>query len=228
MWPFKSVSSAIRFDTESADLSDIRGRLELYSQLLARDGSRVTPYLDAALPVIQARSPELRKLSHGLLGVAVAAHEETGGSDENARTQQYFWRAIRHLGLTPTSDLFDRFSDGNVVEIYSLDHVQLYRNPRFFDFAPITLEEAVGMNWTQQTSRDMKLSLKAMSIAARMGLGMIRDTVDLREALPKHRAYWKDRPGLPVIEIEVLWGSPLTKNGQVVAYALVNRCAVVT
>ena len=224
MWPFGHLAEALEYEGSSPDLDGIRAGLIRYSELLARDGLSVKPFRSEDLPILSRCTPEQRKVAASLVQVAITAHDYSVGSDSLLRTKHFVWRAIQQLGLTPKADLMDILEPDHVVEIYSRDQRQLYRNLRFFDLTPLSLEEVVGFDWTSATERDVKLTARAIAISAKMMLGLIRETIPLQKAFPTHQARWKNRGDVPNLEVSLLYGSPLFKKGQVVAFVLVHRC----
>lgn len=224
MWPFASAAEILGLGSSVLEPAIIRTQLERYSEYLKRDGTQVLPYHKDSLDRFYAQTHKQQLLSAAILDVAVHAHEQPIQADELTRSKRYLWRAFQRLGLSPTSDFFDRISDENIVEVYSMDHKQLYRNHKFFEYAPVTLEEIIGMDWVKQTERDAKISFPALKITVQMSLGLIKKTVDLSRAFPPHRARWKIRPDLPDLEVSLKWGSPLFKNGKIVAYTVTNIC----
>ena len=224
MWPFPKLANALSYHEEDENCDRIREKLVHYSELLDRDGYKVKPYLDESLPIISQASIKHRKIASALTQVAIAAHEQPISADPLVRTKHYIWRALQKLDLTPKADFMDLIEKDHVVEFYSRDHRQIYRNLRFFELTPLSLEEVVGFDWTQTTERDAKLTASAISIAARMTLGLIRETIPLHEAFPTHQARWKTRADVPNLEVSLLYGSPLFRKGNIVAFALIHRC----
>jgi hypothetical protein len=224
MWPFKNLADVLNYEQSDTDFGSVRESLIQYSNALARDGYTVRPFLDESLPIIQRLSPEHRKIAAALAEMGASVHEAPVQGDPLTRTKHMIWRALQRLDLTPTADFLDLIQEGHVVEIYSMDHRQLYRNFKFFEMTPLSLEEVVGFDWTQETERDLKLTLRAIQIAARLSLGLVKETIDLRLAFPTHRARWKGRTDVPRLEVSLKYGSPLFKKGKVVAFGLIHHC----
>lgn len=73
-------------------------------------------------------------------------------------SKRFTWRALVKLGLSPNSDLLERLEDGDIVEIYDSQQVQLFRNLEFFDFCSYTLEELFCLEWWRLFKRDEAIS----------------------------------------------------------------------
>lgn len=59
------------------------------------------------------------------------------------------WYALRKFNFIFSSDLFQYIEDGNVVEIYDRENVQIFRNFHFFDISSYTLEDLHCRSWTE-------------------------------------------------------------------------------
>lgn len=80
-------------------------------------------------------------------------------------SQKFTWRALVKLGLTPNSDLISRIEKDDIVEIYSDDQVQLFRNLEFFDYCSYTLEDLFCIEWWKLFKRDEKISESILTLA---------------------------------------------------------------
>ena len=99
-----------------------------------------------------------------------------GGSLRSSRT--FVWRALKEMGLLPDSDLFTRIEEDEIIEIYNLDHIQIFRNLPFFEYCSYTLEDLYARPWHQLFLRDEPgITQKIISIvtesAARVNRKMV-------------------------------------------------------
>ena len=117
------------------------------SRLLATGGVKVKAYKDQ-LPYFSAldfakKKEVLEKITfyHDLCA------EQVSEGYSLKDTPSFTWRALKKLGLTPTSNLFSQIKDEDVIEVYSAENVQLFRNFRYFEFCSYTLEEIYCLEW---------------------------------------------------------------------------------
>ncbi|XGC81919.1 hypothetical protein ACES2L_05415 [Bdellovibrio bacteriovorus] len=87
----------------------------------------------------------------------------------------FTWRAFRKLGLTPSSDLFNYVEKEDIVEIYSKDQIQLFRNFNFFDCCSYTLEELHTLEWWTLFARDAQYNQMILDEALKAISGDVHD-----------------------------------------------------
>lgn len=127
------------------------------SGYLAKGGLKVVPFRTGtpffrALPVEQKLQIVERA---GFFRDLCAEHSEEGY--EITDSPSFTWRALSKLGLTPSSDLFSHMTNQDIVEVYSEDNVQIFRNFRYFEFCSFSLEEVYSREWYHLYQRDQDL-----------------------------------------------------------------------
>lgn len=73
----------------------------------------------------------------------------------------FIWRAFRHFGYTPTSDLFAQIKDHHIVEVYTDEGLQIFRNLKYFDYCSYTLEELYTLEWYNLYERPVEMQTMA-------------------------------------------------------------------
>jgi len=68
------------------------------------------------------------------------------------------WYAIRKMNLRPKSDLFDKISQEDVVEIYDSSFMQVYRNFNFFEICSYSLADLFMWEWRDLYYRDDEIT----------------------------------------------------------------------
>ncbi|MNL45597.1 hypothetical protein D3C87_1682560 [compost metagenome] len=96
----------------------------------------------------------------------------------------FTWRALRKLGYTPTSDLFEQITDDHVIEVYSKDSVQVFRNLNFFQFCSYTFEEILSLEWWNLFDRSEAMSQKIFDATVKVFSGECR--VNFDPEVPNH------------------------------------------
>lgn len=64
------------------------------------------------------------------------------------------WWAIRDLKFRPLSDVFSLITDEDVIEIYDLNHVQVFRSFNFLGAVSYSLDEILTHEWRELYIRD--------------------------------------------------------------------------
>jgi hypothetical protein len=159
-------------------LAGQRALLERCAAALRAGGLETLPYRDPSLPVLRAKRDPAQAIAY--FERYVQALEETIAAGESPRdTPKLLWRFMNLLGLRPPSDAFGHITAEDVVEIYTTtDHIQVFRNLRFFDFCSFTVEEVVHCSWTTAVSRPAQFKLKLLGTALKLRTGLMRSTLN--------------------------------------------------
>lgn len=92
----------------------------------------------------------IQRLSN-LIAIYSQSLTETGGE---LNSRHLVWSAFKHFGIYPPGDFFDKISDDNIIEVYDLNHFQVFANLAFYDCCSYTLEEVSCLKWTQLWERE--------------------------------------------------------------------------
>lgn len=68
---------------------------------------------------------------------------------ELSDTRSLTWFALKEMGLRFNSDIFSHISDTDVLEVYTNDNIQVFRNFRFLELISYTLEDIFCRPWTE-------------------------------------------------------------------------------
>jgi PAS domain-containing protein len=125
------------------------------SEIGNANGVVIRPFKLSALPLFSKLSPAHQQSAVDQLSLYVAICEDvmaSAGSLASSRT--FVWRAFSALGFVPDSNLFNLIGDDDVVEIYNMENIQIFRNLRFFEFCSYTLEELFSKPWMELFVRE--------------------------------------------------------------------------
>lgn len=136
------------------------------------------------------------------------------------------WRCIKALNLTPRSDLFSYLTNDHVVEIYSRDHIQLFRNLKFFEICSYTLEELLSNEWWVLYHRDENITQKIFQEAQKIFSGEVKTTFE--PEVPRHilREIASFDKLSMYIDIEKM--SPMSRGNSVEAAIVLERCELIS
>lgn len=156
---------AVESEVENEKFKTLAQRL---SVMLAGEGVLVRTY-DKGLPYFSKLSEKQKQTINYHLEFYVELcreHMSEGYSLKDGPT--FVWRALRKLNLIPRSDLFQFFNENSVIEIYSNENVQLFRNLNFFRVCSYTLEELHSREWWLLFHRDNSITDSLMGYAGKI------------------------------------------------------------
>lgn len=118
-------------------------------------GIAIVPYLDPTLPLLQDLKLEdqlktVEKLENTRNIYATFFKE----SKDVKSSASLVWMACNGCGLRPTSDFFDKLSDDDVVQVYSIEGIHQFSNLNLFKICSYTLEQVYCTPWTSLWHRD--------------------------------------------------------------------------
>ncbi|RYZ71389.1 MAG: hypothetical protein EOP09_04715 [Proteobacteria bacterium] len=191
------------------------------SDLLKNEGIHKVAYAPG-LPLFRALSLErkTRLLSHlQSYNTLCVEHQIDRHSLRDSKT--FTWRAMMKFGLTPDSELMDKITNEDVVEIYSEDHTQLFRNFEFFGISSYTLEQLFCLEWWSLFERDDAHSVQILSLVNQMFAG--RAPLGFSRVVPAHIVTEKCSEGRFRVNYEMQHFAPLYRNKRVEAIISIVR-----
>lgn len=154
------------------------------SSLGQKFGFSVRAYDDAALPLfsalsLDARRQALKALKGYLNSLLAGIHADKNLDQPHIST----WWAFSALGLRPNADLFRHFRPDTMIEVYTLDNVQIWRNFEFFRYNSYTIEEIHCLNWEALYDRGAENTAMCFEIVSKVFTG------ETELFLPNHAPY---------------------------------------
>lgn len=194
--------------------------------MLAAEGLHRKPYVDG-LPYFSGLPLEKQnEIIENLTFFTELCQEQVSEGYKLKDNSSFTWRAFRKLNYTPRSDVFSFMSDEDLVEIYSADSKQLYRNFRFFECCSYNLEELYSVEWWNLYERDQAMTMKIFEAAAKVISGEIDDNYNpgIEPHLLKEIRGEDGKTFLQQLKIV----SPLKRNRQVEAILVIETAEVVS
>lgn len=188
--------------------------------LFATEGVHRKPYLQG-LPHFEVLSLEKKQeIVRSLTFFKELCEEQVSEGYKLRDNSTFVWRAFRKLGYVPRSDVFNYLTDDNLVEIYSADNKQLYRNFKFFECCTYTLEELYSLEWWHLYERDPQETMKTFEICSKLFSGEI--TESFVPGLGPHFLKEINSSEKRECFMEIQLISPLKRNKQTEAIVLVE------
>lgn len=186
------------------------------SILLAKEGVSVSPYAPE-LPFFSKLSLEDKRKANRHLGSYLdlcSEQVEEGYSLQDGSS--FLWRALRKLDLVPRSDLFQYFHNESVIEIYSDDNRQVFRNINFFKYCSYTLEELHAREWWLLFHRDASVTDRLYAYVSQLIDETVKENILME--VPTHTVKELESVDLLEVEVDFKIMSPLTKAKEVKAF----------
>jgi hypothetical protein len=144
------LSNLVLLKKEDPQIQEFTELAKETVRLAAIADCKLTPFSGPRLPLFsklgileQIQVIEKLKIYNEICNSALADGKSL--KDSTALT----WYALKKFNFIFSSELFSYIKDGNVVEIYDRDNVQIFRNFHFFDICSYTLEDLLCRSWTE-------------------------------------------------------------------------------
>lgn len=195
-------------------------------ELLSAENFQTKAYRDENLPHFSLLSTDKKIEVINRLEVYYNLCAEHLGEGQALRDSKRFtWRVLVKMNLVPTSDLLNKISDGDIVEIYSCDNTQLFRNLEFFDVCSYSLEELFCVEWYRLFHRDEHIS--------KMIGQKLQELLDYKHpegfenAFPEHTVteIFSDEKFQSLVFMKLV--APLYQNKRIVAFICIERGGVI-
>lgn len=179
-----SVSSVLRVQEDSALVKEFSKLAKSVSMYLSCEGAHVRPHLEG-LPYFSKLSLEAQQVAVDRLRFYHDLCADQSSEGYRLRDSKTFtWRALSKLGLVPKSDLFMQMTDDHIVEVYSSENIQLFRNLNFFDFCSYSLEELHAIEWWGLFDREAATTQKLFGYAEKIFSGELSE--NFKPEVEKH------------------------------------------
>lgn len=196
------------------------------SMLLSTEGIQVKAYLEGLPYFSKLTELQQAKVNKQLEFYAELCSEHINEGYKISDGSTFLWRAFRKLGLTPTSDLFQFLTDESVIEIYSDENIQLFRNLNFFTYCSYSLEELHSREWWHLYERDASVTNAIFEEGNKMFAGSIRGTY--RPSMPDHIVRELASEEKLVMQVEFEAMSPLFTNRRPTAAILATKPKIIS
>lgn len=200
-----------------------------YAELVAAAQVNIIPFKDETLPIYAslAKDAKQRALAHILADIEI--FESMLAEKQSLKdSSKHVWRFLRQMNLTPQSDIFDKMSDNDVVEIYIPDETgqrQAFRNLRFLECVSVTLEQLFSLDWRVLCNREEKYSQQILDSGMSILEGRVTTTIAIDHIEP-HRVWEVDSEALMNWIIRMKYFSPVRSQGKIVGVLSINDTTI--
>jgi hypothetical protein len=220
------TTSLTQVQTIADPIARFRALLEYFAEIAALEGTIKQPYTSPELLLFQKMKPTQQEEAIRLLTLTLEVFDETRAEGYRLKDNpQLLWRCLRRLKMTPRSDVFDRISDTDVVEVYSPEYLGIFRNLQFYDKVSYPIEDVFCEDLWALSEREPVAAAQLREVAQRFFEGQIQETYDPQ--IPEHLVWETKSPLLFDISVKIKFLSPLFSNGNLCGTLAVNNSRVV-
>jgi hypothetical protein len=141
-------------------------------------------------------------------------------------TKKFVWGTLKKLKLAPRElDFMEYIHDEDVVEIYFLDDVQVFRNKKFFEVSSLSVEDILCRPWYELVGRKMKYLSGMIAMTMKMKMGLTRQLTYW--GVPEHEVWEKCSPENHLFKMQLKYFFPLFQEGKITAILTINHTQVI-
>nr|BDT28462.1 hypothetical protein BHI3_19280 [Bacteriovorax sp. HI3] len=133
-----------------------------FAEALSFYNIKVTPYRAHAKMHFNKCSLKKKREVIAYLDLNISLIKECIRAGETPSNKTLLWRLLQKTRLVPDDEIFDKISDGDLVEVYFTDHTPMFRSLEFYRDFTFTVDEALCLRWYQLCKRDFVITLKFM------------------------------------------------------------------
>jgi hypothetical protein len=193
--------------------------LDRYQALLESIGKKVyRSSREQGLKLVSALTEtQLQALVRRINGEITALEQVLAAGESPDDGSRQLWRFLKSHNLTPCADLFDKISDGDMIQVFSQDQMLIFANANIFDFVSFTMEQLFTLAWYEATIRDPEIEQMLATTAIHALSGQARETYCPN--VPLHMVQEVDSAKCLRSTMNVKWVSPLFAEQKVIAFA---------
>lgn len=212
---------------EGDETADTFRKLALrYVEIGDSEGIKIRPFVSPEMPLFLKADASERRKAISFLQTIVAIHEETlAAGEKTVNSRRLIWRALNKFSLIPGPDVFENFTDEDIVLIYNESQTILFWNIQFFRFVSLTVEHLFFTPWHILTTRSPEIHEKLYQMALDLISGKIQGT--FTPPVPAHEVQEVETAECLRTWMELPFGSVLTRNGSFGGVLIVQRMKII-
>jgi hypothetical protein len=198
---------------------------------MKKEGVSVRAFFDPSLPVFSKYETKLQdQIIHGITADLEIFESMINEGHSLRDTPKLVWRYMHKLGIVPQSDIFDKITDDDIVEVYLVAdgaQRQVFRNLKFLECVSFTIDQIFGADWRVTTTRDEKAAAKIFEMAIAIMTEKVTNTLAVDSLIERHIVQEVDSPELFTILVQMKYMSPVKQNGKVAGAFVINHSEVI-
>ncbi|MBX3040717.1 MAG: hypothetical protein KF789_08435 [Bdellovibrionaceae bacterium] len=189
------------------------------SRQLEKAGLRVT----ALGPSAKARflaHPDPNRVLQTLQTYSDVLEAQFDAGESLRDDKKLLWRMLSKMGYAPRAEAFEAIEAGDVIEVFTEDNWQIFRNMTYFDLIHITVDELATLRWSRDYKRPLAFLLSCIRLGLMFKSGMIRETQAI--TMSRHEIQLHGGGLWQKFSIKLKVISPLKKDGVTDAYIITS------
>lgn len=94
----------------------------------------------------------------------VILQETLEAGEPLANPSRQLWRYLAHTRQVPCSDIFDKITMTDTIQVFGADHRLHFVSLNFYDYVSFTLEQIFGETWHGATRRDAEIEQRLYEV----------------------------------------------------------------
>lgn len=150
-----------------AQLMQMKALLEKFTHLMHKNDLSIRPYSEASMALLKTFQPEridgIRQHFEAFHKVCEQLAQDNVQLRDNISFVKF---GLKYLNLNVPSTFFNFVAADDLIEIYDLSNIQIFRNLRFFEITNYTLGDLLTFPWSELYERSSMIMDKMAEGAA--------------------------------------------------------------
>lgn len=139
--------------------------LESFSDYLLKEGVKVVPYRDQSVRAFESLSTEDKLVkAKNFFQYYEICREAVASGVELRENVKFLSFSLKRLGLWMDSEAIDRIDREDIIEVYSLEKTQLYRNLKFLEICSYPMLDLYMYEWPDLFCRPDTITEKLIQV----------------------------------------------------------------
>jgi hypothetical protein len=195
----------------TSNLEDFKAILFAISSMAQASGIKVVPWNDSSLSYFSLMNPVAQASIISSARIFERICSETYEEYKTLKESKAFiWRALKYYGLYPVSNVFEFFEKEMVIELYTKEGLQLFRNFRFMEICSYCLADILTRPWFELFERNDALNA---DIGCELSKVMSGGGATLPSSTPTHRIHEAFSEERLFFDMQFKFFSPVFQKG---------------
>jgi hypothetical protein len=152
-----------------ATVDVFRSNLEFLSESARAEGVNLKPYTQPDLPYFSKLPDEVKDpVSWGLKTYCGVINQLRAEGKTTKHNLQGVWYTLKACNLIPRNDLLSTIDPSDIIEVYSIQGIQLYRSFEFFSLCSYDLESLLCRPFFELYTHGKELDEKTATLMQRL------------------------------------------------------------